>query len=266
MVGVAMMTLSLLATQIGLGHNPAFGWKKTLFLLTGLPLVVFGVWILSTNRGRAKLLPCALAYTGLAVIGIGLAAHRLRIGHNPELRWTKALLFISGLGLIFIAGKVFKHRLETDKLVRTALLYLGVVSLIVAATVHQLGLAQDPEFKWKRLTLFVFGLSAMALAAAFRQVYRLEWILRAVPRAWWNRFILILWPFGLLLLNSNWPFQSLGHMDPWYYFGEFIHFPHYQALSAGYPGERLMWILPGYVLTHVLSPTYGLAALHFIFF
>jgi hypothetical protein len=264
--GLVMVALSLAADQIGLGHNPWFGWKKAFLLFTGFPLVLFGTWLLSTNRGRDKLLSSVLAYVGLAAIALGFAVHRLRIGHNPELRWTKALLFISGLGFLFMAGKLFTKRLEAGKIVRTALLYVGVITTLVAASVHQLGLAQDPEFRWKRTALLAVGICALGLAVAFRQLWRLEGIVRAVPKTWWNRLVLTLLPCGLFLLNPNWPFQSLGHMDAWYYFGEFIHFPHYQRLMAGYPGERLMWILPGFLLAHVLSPVYGLIVLHFVFF
>ena len=264
--GLGMIVLPLIANQLGLSHNPGFGLIKVLFLLTGFPLAMFGSWLLSTNRARDKVLPSVLAYMGLAAIGLGFAAHRLRLGHNPELRWTKALLFISGLGLIFLAGKLFNRHQETDQIVRTALVYLGVVTTLVAAAVPQLGLAEDPEFRWKRLALLVFSMCALGLAAEFHQLRRMEGMLRAIPVPWRNRLALFLLPCGIFILNPNWPFQSLWNMDPWYYFGEFIHFPHYQRLSAGYPGERLMWILPGFLLTHLLSPVYGLLALHLVFF
>jgi len=55
-------------------------------------------------------------------------------------------------------------------------------------------------------------------------------------------------------------------MDPWFYFGEFINFPHYQRLIPNYPAERLMWILPGLILTRIFSPVYGLLALHVVFY
>src|SRR5690348_4991877 len=56
-------------------------------------------------------------------------------------------------------------------------------------------------------------------------------------------FLLIL-PWTLFLLNPNWMFQGLGHMDPWYYFGMSLDFPRYQHLSPSYSNERLTWILP----------------------
>jgi hypothetical protein len=291
-IGVALVLLSLLANRLGLGHNPGFGWKKTLVLLIGLPLSVFGAWFLCTTRAREKLLPSVLGYAGISMVALALAAHRLRLGHNPELRWTKALLFILGLGLTIVAGRLFCSRRGANRVFRGALAYLGVVTITVAAAVHPLGLAADPAFRWKRQLLLLFGVSATALAALFPygshfrkrfpirrgQVTRAISIFRhlraalgrynfvSVPLHWRHRIILLLLPWIIFYVNPNWPFQSLGHMDPWYYFGEFIHFPHYQRLMPGYPGERLMWILPGLVLARIFSPTYGLIALHVLFY
>jgi len=61
-------------------------------------------------------------------------------------------------------------------------------------------------------------------------------------------------------------------MDPWFYFGGFIHFARYQRLVAyaapwpGYALERFMWILPGALLVRAFSPVYGLLALHVLFY
>jgi hypothetical protein len=52
-------------------------------------------------------------------------------------------------------------------------------------------------------------------------------------------------------------------MDPWYYFGHFIHFPHYQQLHPTYAGERLPWLLPGILLNRIFQPAYAELALHF---
>src|SRR5579871_5591009 len=62
--------------------------------------------------------------------------------------------------------------------------------------------------------------------------------------------VLIAAPLLIFLLNRNWPFEGFGDYDSFYYFGFFIHYPHYQILRSGYPGERLPWILPGYALVH----------------
>jgi hypothetical protein len=75
--------------------------------------------------------------------------------------------------------------------------------------------------------------------------------------------ILLALPFAILLLNRNWPFQSFGDYDAFFYFGHFLHFPHYQKLVATYAGERLPWILPGYAFLHIFGPATGELALHF---
>jgi hypothetical protein len=81
---------------------------------------------------------------------------------------------------------------------------------------------------------------------------------------WIHRAILLALPWLIFILNSNWVYQGFGNYDPFYYFGHFIHFPHYQRLQPTYAGERLAWVLPGYVLVHLLTPVYGTLALHFL--
>jgi hypothetical protein len=73
---------------------------------------------------------------------------------------------------------------------------------------------------------------------------------------------LFLLPWILFAVNPNWPFQGLGHMDTWYYFGYFSHFPQYQRIAPQYSGERLTWILPGFVLAHLFGHVYGTLLLH----
>lgn len=77
---------------------------------------------------------------------------------------------------------------------------------------------------------------------------------------------LLLLPELILAVNPNWPFQDIGSWDPWYYFGGFLHFARYQKLIVNYPAERLMWILPGAILVRILSPVYGLLAVHVLFY
>ena len=79
-----------------------------------------------------------------------------------------------------------------------------------------------------------------------------------------HALFLLLLPWLIYLVNPNWPFQSLGHMDAWYYFGYFIHFPKYQIPLPNYAGERLTWILPGLLLSRLLTAPYGTLALHLI--
>jgi len=258
--------------------------RKTPLLPNGVPLPGFA----SSSPLRDKLVPALLVSSGILAIALGVAAHRLHLGHNPELRWIKALLFIFGLGLTIVGGRLLYTPHRAEQVVRRGLTYLGVVSIIVAIGVHPFGLAQDPAFRWKRQLLLSFGLCIRAMAALFP--YRLavkNWLivrgtkpasvvtralsfglrrLAAIPIHLRNRIALLLLPWIMFAINPNWPFQSLGSMDPWYYFGEFIHFPHYQRLNPSYAGERLMWILPGFVLAHILSPVYGVLALHMVFY
>lgn len=79
-----------------------------------------------------------------------------------------------------------------------------------------------------------------------------------------HTLLLLASPVLILLLNPNWPFQGFGDYDSFYYFGHFLHFPHYQKLQPTYAGERLSWILPGYLLCHLLTPVYGVLVLHLL--
>lgn len=79
-------------------------------------------------------------------------------------------------------------------------------------------------------------------------------------------FILLLLPWIVFWVIPSWPFQGVGAMDPWYYFGEFIHFPRYERLNPNYAGERLPWILPGYVFIHLFSAPNGVLLLHICFY
>ena len=56
---------------------------------------------------------------------------------------------------------------------------------------------------------------------------------------YWHYLVILVIPAVLWLINPNWLFQNLGHTDPWYYFGEFWHFPHFQSLLPTYAGERM---------------------------
>ena len=76
--------------------------------------------------------------------------------------------------------------------------------------------------------------------------------------------VLLASPVLIFLLNRSWTYQGFGDYDSFFYFGHFIHFPHYQRLQPTYAGERLPWVLPGYVLVHLFTPVYGTLALHFL--
>jgi hypothetical protein len=261
-VAFLMIVLSLTANAVGLSNHASFGSKKTTLLLAGIPLALVCAVLLLAAEPQERLAFGAFVYIGTIAISAGLSAHRLQLGHNPELRWIKALLFIFGVGMFWIARL---SRQETAKILRAALWYFGFVTIMVAAAVRPLGLSQDPEFQLKRLALAAFGLCAVGCAAGYSE---LELILpslsRRFPERWRNRIALILLPLAIFLVNPNWPFQDIGSMDPWYYFGGFMHFARYQRLIRSYAAERLMWILPGAILAHTLSPFYGLLALHLL--
>jgi len=82
----------------------------------------------------------------------------------------------------------------------------------------------------------------------------------------WHYVLIALIPAVLTLLNANWLFENGPHMDPWYYFGHFQHFPRFHNLNPEYPGERIVWILPGYLLSHLLGQVPGVIALHVLTF
>lgn len=87
---------------------------------------------------------------------------------------------------------------------------------------------------------------------------------QVAPR--WHYFAIFLIPAVLSLINPNWLFQNIGYMDPWYYFGEFQHFPRFQNMLPNYAGERMTWIAPGYLLVHLLGQVRGVILLHWCVF
>jgi hypothetical protein len=87
---------------------------------------------------------------------------------------------------------------------------------------------------------------------------------RSVPR--WQYVALFFIPAALWLINPNWCFQNVGHVDPWYYFGEFEHATQFDRPAIGYPTERMTWNAPGYVLAHIFGHVPGVIILHFSIF
>jgi len=81
--------------------------------------------------------------------------------------------------------------------------------------------------------------------------------------------IVSLFPVILYFVNRDWvlydnPYGTM--IDPWLYNGYFLNFEHYyQMFGQTYYGDRISWILPGYILHHILPPLYANAALHLIF-
>ncbi|HYL76553.1 MAG TPA: hypothetical protein VEU96_20230 [Bryobacteraceae bacterium] len=89
-------------------------------------------------------------------------------------------------------------------------------------------------------------------------------VLQRTP--YWHYAAIFLIPTILYWINPNWCFQNLGHMDPWYYFGEFWHSARFEDLLKSYPGERITWIAPGHVLAHVFGYVPGTMILHWLVF
>jgi hypothetical protein len=173
LIGASLILLALTANRIGLGYNPGWGWKKILLLLIGLPVFVAGV---AYAKAGSRLLAAAFAYGGVVMIGLAVAAHRLHLGYNPELRWTKALLFIAGLGFTAIGVVALSAQRGVQQLYRFAFVYFGIVSIGVAVAVYPLGLAQDPDFRWKRASLLLFGLVMAGLSALSDRLGVHKWI------------------------------------------------------------------------------------------
>jgi hypothetical protein len=91
-----------------------------------------------------------------------------------------------------------------------------------------------------------------------------RWVPDPVPR--WHYVAVFLIPVFLWMVNSNWVFNNIGHMDPWFYFGLFKHFPRIHNLLPSYPGERMTWVFPGWVLVHLLGHVHGVIVLHWSLF
>lgn len=82
----------------------------------------------------------------------------------------------------------------------------------------------------------------------------------------WHYLAIFLIPFALSLINPNWCFQGVGHVDPWYYFGEFAHATQFDRIASTYATERMTWNVPGYVLVHIFGQVPGVIILHFTVF
>uniref|UniRef100_Q02BA3 Uncharacterized protein n=1 Tax=Solibacter usitatus (strain Ellin6076) TaxID=234267 RepID=Q02BA3_SOLUE len=134
--------------------------------------------------------------------------------------------------------------------------------------------AEQPKVAQRRLTqvdvdhvnLFVPNMSPIdspAIAGGRSPQRIVEGVLESVKRhANIHHLVLLTVPWLLFLINANWPYQALNPFDPWYYFGHFIHFPHYQQLNPTYAGERLPWLIPGILLNRIFQPAYAELALH----
>ncbi len=80
----------------------------------------------------------------------------------------------------------------------------------------------------------------------------------------WHYLVIAAIPGILTAINPNWMFQNGVHQDAWIYFGHFLHFPRFHNLVHDYMGERMAWIAPGYLLSHVFGQMPGILILHYL--
>ena len=83
-------------------------------------------------------------------------------------------------------------------------------------------------------------------------------------RSRWVDILLILaLPWLYLAVNDNWFFAGPG-LDSWRYLGLFHDYVYLQSILPGtYPGSRLPWIVPGYLIYQVFPPILAHYVLHF---
>src|ERR1700683_2734785 len=84
------------------------------------------------------------------------------------------------------------------------------------------------------------------------------------PGAW----ILLALPAVLVAMNWGWMYNSMGTIDPWVYFGYFLHLGAFKAqlFPNTYYGSRLPWSLPGYFANRMFGVTVAKYGLHFGFY
>jgi hypothetical protein len=51
-LGALLVLISLFADQLGLGRHPGFGWKQALVLISGVAVILVGVYLL--RRGKVS--------------------------------------------------------------------------------------------------------------------------------------------------------------------------------------------------------------------
>ena len=93
------------------------------------------------------------------------------------------------------------------------------------------------------------------------------WLEKVKPNI--HLIVVLLFPVLLFLASRDWVLYDDPDsfmIDPWLYNGYFLNFGHYyQMFGQTYYGDRIPWILPGYILHHLLPALYANAALHLIF-
>lgn len=82
------------------------------------------------------------------------------------------------------------------------------------------------------------------------------------------KWLLLLLPVLLAWANSSWLYNSPSDIDPWVYFGYFLHFIEFKSTMFPdlYYGSRLPWILPGYLIHRLFDVGAAKYVLHFLFY
>ena len=73
---------------------------------------------------------------------------------------------------------------------------------------------------------------------------------------------LIAMPLVMAVFSREWLYTPIGHLDPWYNVGFFLYYHDPTFLADHYKLQRLPWILPGWLLYHLLGPEAGNFVLH----
>lgn len=74
--------------------------------------------------------------------------------------------------------------------------------------------------------------------------------------------VLVAMPLVMAMLGRDWLYTSIGYLDPWYNVGFFLFYHDNTFLADHYKLQRLPWILPGWILYHVLGPLVANFVLH----
>ena len=77
--------------------------------------------------------------------------------------------------------------------------------------------------------------------------------------------ILLSLPLAIYALYPAWMFNVLTHIDPWIYFGSHFYLPQYKSdwFPYTYYGDRMAWMIPGYLINKILDPLVARYVLHF---
>jgi hypothetical protein len=74
--------------------------------------------------------------------------------------------------------------------------------------------------------------------------------------------ILTAMPLLMAMFGREWLYTPIRYLDPWYNVGFFQFYHDASFLTNHYKVQRLPWILPGWLLYHLLGPLFGNFVLH----